>query len=356
MNKLKNIKVSVETSIKEALKIIDTGASQIAIVVDKDDTFLGTITDGDIRRAILKGDSLDHSIFQVYNKTPKYVKKNDSKSVIKELMTKYRIDKIPVIDDNNRVVSIVEWEDILDESVDFREYIKIDVPVVIMAGGKGTRMEPFTQILPKPLIPIGEKPILDVIIDGFKKYKVNDFYITINYKGNMIEAYYKNEEFDHNMNFVWEEDFYGTAGALLYAKDDLIKTFIVSNCDIIVKADYADVLDFHKKSGSLLTVISSIQHHKIPYGVINFEDGGRVTGLIEKPEYTFAVNTGVYILEPKCLEYIKEGEIFHMTHLMEALIEDGETVSTYPVKERDYIDIGQWQEYRDAVKIMRTDD
>ena len=213
-------------------------------------------------------------------------------------------------------------------------------------------MAPFTNVLPKPLIPIGDKTILELIIDEFQVFGIDNFFFTINYRGEMIKAYFDCIEKAYNVNYLKEVAFLGTAGSLKLLPPDFSNTFIVSNCDIIVKADYSDVLEFHRNSGALLTVLSSIQHYKIPYGVIQFEPGGGVTGFEEKPEYSFCINTGVYILDIECLKYIPEGEVFHMTHLMELIMKNGGKVATYPVNENDYIDIGQWEEYRRVISQM----
>ena len=273
----------------------------------------------------------------------------DEKAVIKR-MEELSIIFTPVIDDNGFIKDILSFS-ALTKRIIKQVYKKIDVPVVIMAGGKGTRMEPFTNVLPKPLIPVGDKTMLEYIIDEYRKYQINDYYITVNYKGNLIKAYFDGSERDYNINYLTEKDFFGTAGSLKLL-EDVPETFIVSNCDIIVRADYNDVMKFHKESNSVLTIISSIQHHAIPYGVVEFENGGKVTNIKEKPEFSMPINTGVYILEKEAWDLIPENEFFHMTHLIEALINCGKKVMTYPVSENDYVDIGQWDEYRSALEKL----
>jgi len=227
----------------------------------------------------------------------------------------------------------------------------LNLPVIIMAGGMGVRMAPFTKVLPKPLIPIGEKTIVELIMEEFARYGASKYFLTINYKGEMIRAYFQGFEHGYEIQYVWEKEYLGTAGSIKLVPG-LDETFIVSNCDILVKADFEEVAAFHSRCGAALTIVSSIQHHKVPYGVVDFTKGGKVVGIKEKPEYSYPVNTGVYFLDKRCLGYIPERRPFNMTDLIESLIKAGEEVFTFPVNEKDYIDIGQWEEYRSAVRAL----
>lgn len=338
-------------NIREALKQMDKVAEGILFVVDSNRKLIGTLTDGDIRRALLKGNKLTDYIEGVYNSKP-FVMKIDEydKNNAIQLISVKRIKAIPIVNADGILVAYERNDEALAPKG--KPSCDIGIPVVIMAGGKGTRMAPFTNVLPKPLIPIGDKTILEIIIDEFLYFGVKDYYVTINYKGGMIRAYFDCIEHDYNIKYLKETEFTGTAGSLTLLPRGFAETFIVSNCDIIIKADFLDVLHFHRKSEAALTILSSIQHHLIPYGVIKFESGGIVSGLEEKPEFSFCINTGVYILEAECLEYIPENTVFHMTHLIEALMKAGKRVVTYPVNENEYIDIGQWEEYQKAVSKM----
>jgi len=349
---LTEILINSNATIKEAMKKLNIVSSQILFIVDVNNKFVGSLTDGDIRRSLLSGNTLDESVIKACNRNSYTISKDFNIDTIISEMKELDIVFAPVLNGSNEIINVFTLPE-SHKKVIKKSDVKLDIPVVIMAGGKGTRMAPFTNVLPKPLIPIGEKTIMEIIIDEFRVFGIDDFYITINYRGEMIQAYFNCIEKDYKVNYLKETDFLGTAGCLKYLPDDFAGTFIVSNCDIIVKADYSDVLSYHKKSGAFLTVLSSIQHYTIPYGVIKFEHEGIVTGLEEKPEYSFCVNTGVYILEHECLKYIPEGEVFHMTHLMEALIKDGKKVITYPVNENEYSDIGQWEEYRKVINDMK---
>lgn len=351
---MKKLTVKPNITIKEAYKKLDICATKVIFVVDEDNKLIGSLTDGDIRRHILSGGELSASIKNVYNKVPFYLINNEySDADLKEAFVTKKMVVIPILNSDRTITKFVTWSSFVEKSsveisVEKNNSLS-NIPVVIMAGGKGTRLKPFTDVLPKPLVPIQEKPIMDWIIEEFHKYGARQFYATLNYRGKMIEAYYGSIDKNYKMSFKWEDDFYGTAGSLKLLNDEIDGTFIVSNCDIIVKANYEDVIKFHKESGAMMTVVSSIQHHQIPYGVIEFGDGGVVSEIKEKPEYTHAINTGVYVLEKECLDLIPHNQFFHITHLMEELIRLKSKVVTYPVNEKEYVDIGQWEEYMSAV-------
>jgi len=312
-----DIYIQEKSNLKECLKQLDRAGTGVVFVVDSDMKLKGAISDGDLRRYLLSNGQLTDSIENCFNKNPIYIKKGNvqNKEVIREIFLKDQVDVIPVVDDFHKIVDIIEWKTVFSEASKPIQYEPLGIPVVIMAGGKGSRMEPFTKVLPKPLIPIGDKTMVEHIIDEYLNYDISDFYFTINYKGNLIKAYFDGIEKDYNIEYLVEKEFNGTAGSLKLLKQ-VPDTFLVSNCDIFVKADYSDVLKFHRESGSLLTTISSIQHHTIPYGVVEFEDGGRVTQINEKPEFSMPINTGVYILEKDALDYIPDNQFFHMTHLL----------------------------------------
>jgi dTDP-glucose pyrophosphorylase len=338
--------------LKTALKKLDANGLQVLFVTDGQKKLLGTLSDGDLRRVILAGVGLNEQVAGFYNTKPMYVTDGvQNESEIRQMFLKFKLSAIPIIDHNGQILSIISWKDAFEGEIRPKHSFGcINIPVVIMAGGKGTRLAPFTNILPKPLIPVGEKTIIEKIIDTFYDYGVKQFYLTVNYRAEMMRAYLDSIDKDYNVEYLKEKDFYGTAGALNLLNGDISNNFIVSNCDILVKANYPEIVDYHKNSGAMLTIISSIHHHTIPYGVVRFQSGGGVTAIDEKPEFTFSINTGVYVLDKACLKYIPDGKLFHMTNLIEALIADGQKVVTYPVNEGDYIDIGQWEEYRNAVE------
>lgn len=351
---LKELLINGRATIKEAMKKLDAAASKILFVVNDNEKFIGSLTDGDIRRGLLSNKSLDSLVFDACNKNSFSINEIFDKEQIIEKMKELDIIFTPILSKDGRIINIFSLPESHKEVIRQSD-TKLDIPVIIMAGGKGTRMAPFTNVLPKPLIPIGEKTILELIIDEFRIYGIINYYFTLNYRGEIIRAYFDSIEKNYSLSYMWEKEFSGTAGCLRLLSDKIYSTFIVSNCDIIVKADIGDVYRFHKDNKSVLTIISSIQHQIIPYGVVEFDNGGKVNKIVEKPEYSFPINTGVYFLEPECLDYIPKEKMFHMTQLIDKLMNDGQNVFTYIINESEYVDIGQWEEYRKAVSQMRLD-
>lgn len=351
----KNIYIAETESVKEVLKKLDKTAEKVLLVTDSENRLLGTISDGDIRRYLLSGKSLEDNIQKVYYKNPTFAREGEySMDDIKKIFLKKKIDLIPVLDEEDRIVDYIVWNQLFSDHVKPNKNGKIKVPVVIMAGGLGTRLEPFTKILPKPLIPVNDKPIIEHIIDEFKRQGGEKYHLILNSKKEMIKAYLNGIEKDYDLKYVCEKEFLGTAGGLRLLKRLGSDIFIVSNCDVIVKADFNQVISLHKKHNAIMTVLSSIQHHKIPYGVINFGGKGIVTDIIEKPEYTMTINTGVYVLNREALKFIPKDKYFDMTDLIRVLIDSKKKVATYPVNENDYIDIGQWDEYKKAVEKLQV--
>ncbi|NBV41447.1 CBS domain-containing protein [bacterium] len=350
---MKKLLVAHTISVREAMKRLNQTAEKILLVVDSDNRLLGTLTDGDIRRHLIANGDMTWPVVDVYNPSPISIQAGLPETAIKELFLQSKVDVIPVVNDQGQVVDYLTWTVVFDADRRVSQRATIDVPVVVMAGGRGTRLEPFTKIIPKPLIPIGDKPILELIMEEFTPFGVHDFLISVNYKGELIKSYFDTIETPYSIQFLWEKEFQGTAGSLKLAKPHVDGTMIVTNCDVIVKADYADVLKFHRDRRAMLTVLSAVQHHTIPYGVIEYENGGKINQIREKPEQTFTVNTGIYVLEKAALDFIPDA-FFNMTDLIDALLAANQTVLMYPVNEDDFVDIGHWDEFKRAISILRV--
>lgn len=348
MQRVKKILIKPEMSIKQALKKMDESAEKILFIVDSYDKILGAVTDGDIRRWILKGQSLNENISKAMNKNPVFLKEGYSVKEAKKFMISRKIECLPIIDDNKKIVSAVWWMDFFDDKLKKHDKT-INIPVVIMAGGEGLRLHPFTKVLPKGLMPIGKKSVLESIIDKFAEYGCKDFYLSLNYKANIIKAYFSDIVHHFNISYVQEKEPLGTAGSLYLLKKKIKETFFVTNCDILIEADYADILKFHKDNKNKITLVGSMKHYIIPYGICEIEKGGGLKNIKEKPEHDFLVNTGLYVLEPEILDDIPENKFYHITDLINNYINKKEKVGVYPVSEKSWLDIGQLEELQNIL-------
>lgn len=339
-------------TIKQAMqKLIET-SERVLLVVDEKRRLQGMVNDGDIRRALIKGMQFSDTIEQVMCRNFRFLSRDvaNKKEKAKAMMLTQKIEHIPVLDADKTVVELLVLAD-LAELVDLHAkevaVTSLTNPVVIMAGGKGTRLEPFTRVLPKPLIPIGERPVVEIIMEKFHQFGFSRFLFTLNYKKEYIKIFFKENEFPYNIDWIEETDFMGTAGGLSLLKDKIKETFILTNCDIMVNADYVDMLKWHREHGNLLTVVGSHREVKIPYGVLKL-DGGKLVSIDEKPSYDVLINTGMYVIEPEVIAMIPPGERVDMDKLMRMVAERGK-VSVYPIS-NGWIDIGQWDEYRKGIK------
>ena len=350
MDRINQRKIRPNASILEAMKKMDTIGVKTLLVFDAD-KFIGLLTIGDIQRAIIKGTNLSSSILTILDKNKIYASIFDSQEVIQNNMKTLRAECMPVLDQNNELVDVLFWKDIfLNDDSNQRE--KIDLPVVIMAGGKGTRLKPLTNVIPKPLIPVGEKTILEEIMNQFEAIGCTKFHMSVNYKYDMIEYYLSQLEHKYDISFFQEEKPLGTIGSVSLLKGKITTPFFVSNCDILINQDYRDVYEYHISNKNDITIITAVKNYTIPYGVIETGSDGIMTGLSEKPEFNYKINTGVYILNPNLIDLIPEGEFFHITHLMEKVRANGGKVGCFPVSEGAWRDMGEWPEYLKMINVL----
>ena len=346
-----NISVSKDTSIIETLHRMDETRHKMLLVFDNE-IFLTIITIGDIQRAIIRNVSLNSPISTILELANKqYAHSSDTEETIRKKMLRIRAEFMPVLNDNGELVDVVFWEDLLDNKP-IEEKSKINLPVVIMAGGKGTRLKPITNVIPKPLVPIGDKTILEEIMDQFEEIGCDQFYMSINYKADMMRFYMGQLEHKYNIEFFEEPKPLGTIGSVKLLRDKITTPFFVSNCDILIDQDYRDVYDYHQANHNDITIVTAVKSFKIPYGVIETGENGLMTGLTEKPEITYMINTGVYILEPHLINDIPDNELFHITHLMEKVKNRGGRVGCFPVSENSWKDMGEWPEYLKLIHQM----
>lgn len=348
MERLKKVFIKPNHTIKQALRQMDAMGEKTLLVVDDHGLLLGTVTDGDIRRWILKGKDLAESVFRVMNSNPIYLNPNFEREKAKQVMVKQMLYCLPVVNGNKKVISAVWWVDLFENKPKNLEKLKI--PVVIMAGGEGTRLTPFTKILPKPLMPIGDKPIIEIIIGRFMDYGCNDFYLSLNYKANIIKAYFNDFEHQYKIAYIEEELPLGTAGSLHFLKKCIKGPFFLSNCDILIEADYADIFKFHQQKKNKITLVSSMKNFLVPYGVCEIENGGILKGIQEKPEFDFFVNTGMYVLDKTVLKDIPKNKFYNMTDLISNYLNKGEKIGVYPVSEKSWLDMGQLEVLQEMLK------
>jgi len=348
MDKLKRVFTASGVTIKQALKQMDAMGEKTLIVVDDNGKIVATVTDGDIRRWILKGKNINAKLSNVMNRSPLTLPHDFSKEEAKQLMLRNQIECLPVIDSNKKVVAYLGWADLFENRL--KIFKPIHLPVVIMAGGEGARLHPFTKILPKPLMPIGDKPIIELIIERFSACGCRDFHLSMNYKSNIIKAYFNDVQHPFKINYVLEKKPLGTAGSLYLLRKRIKKTFFVSNCDILIDADYADIVKFHHERKNKITLVCAMKNYTIPYGVCEIFNDGDLKGIHEKPEHHFLVNTGMYVLEPDVLEGIPKNQFYNMTDLINAVLKDGGNVGAYPVSEKAWLDIGQFEALQETLK------
>jgi dTDP-glucose pyrophosphorylase len=337
-----NYCIDAGSTIKEAMKVIDKNLTGGALVVNENNELVGTITDGDIRRAILKGLSINEGIEGAYFKNFKFVTEQHSKKKAKEYMLKNKIRQVPVIDKDKKLTDLYFLDDIIT-------YDKKDNYVFILAGGLGTRLMPLTETVPKPMLTVGDKPILELIIEQFKEYGFRNFIISLNYKGEIIEEYFKDgKDFDVNIEYITETKKLGTAGSIALVKEKFTKPFIVINGDILTGIDFDKFLNHHMKNNFDITVGVRNYEINVPYGVL-VTDNMLIESLEEKPTYKFHINGGVYVVNPEVIGYIKENEVYNMTDLIEDSMDDMQKSGIYEITEY-WTDIGHIDDYRKANK------
>ena len=332
--------ISPSVSIKRALEILDLTAKQILFVVDSDGRLLGAVTDGDVRRGILKGCSLETAVSKIMNGTPKSVSVEMDKKDVFRYMKLTEVRHLPVIDAEGHLIDVIAREELLNKP-------QRDNIVVLMVGGLGTRLRPLTDNCPKPLLQIGQKPILETILDSFIDCGFHRFYLAVNYKAEMIENYFGDgSRFGVEIDYIHEKKRMGTAGALYFLKEQPKEPIIVMNGDLLTKVDFAALVDYHNESEATATMAVREYGYQVPYGVINF-DGEKIVSIEEKPEQNFFVNAGIYVLSPEAVARVNKEEFFDMPELFNEIIAAGERTTVYPIREY-WLDIGRLDEFEKA--------
>lgn len=325
-------------TILDAMKKLDSVSKKILFIVDKD-KLLATLTDGDIRRWILKKGELNAAVKNVANYSPKYLIESNRQEAFR-FMREHQIEALPIVDEARNIKRIIFLND--------KEFVnnqrKLTLPVVMMAGGLGKRLYPYTNILPKPLIPIGEIPIAEHIINQFHEYGCNEFFLIVNHKKNMIKAYFNEIEKEYNVCYADEDVPLGTGGGLSLLKGKVFSTFILTNCDILIQEDFSKIYRLHKEQKHIITMICSLKNFSIPYGIVEIGKNGNIEAIKEKPTFSFFTNTGCYIVEPEVIEELEESTEISFPDIVEKYRKQGKKVGVYPIGENAWMDMGQLDE------------
>lgn len=330
-------------TIVDAMERIGTNAKGILFLVDHDDCLAGCITDGDIRRWLLKAGDLKATVDKAMMSSPKYLF-IDEKYKAEKIMEQEKITAIPLLNTAKKIIDIVLLSELKQIAVHGRNDSLSGVPTIIMAGGKGTRLYPYTKILPKPLIPIGETPIVERVLNCFVDYGIEKFYMTVNYKKGMIKSYFSELNTNYTITYVEETIPLGTGGSIKLITEKFDQSLFVTNCDALILADYSDIYNYHIKSGNSITMVSALKNTMVPYGVLHTGNNGELINIEEKPKLSYFINTGMYVIKPETIELIPKDTLFHMTHLVESVMKSGGQVGTYPVSEDSFLDMGEFGE------------
>ncbi len=333
INNWQDITVKKTAILKEAMNILNTFASRIVLVSEENDRLIGTITDGDIRRGLLRGLTLTSNVAEVMNCSPLVATLDQTQDSIQNLLQQHSILAIPIVDETKKIIGL--------ETINSINATKnMDVDVVLMAGGFGKRLQPLTEHTPKPMLPLGTKPILEHIIEDFVAQGFKNFYISTYYKSDIIKDYFKDgQTFGANIQYIEEDEPLGTAGVLYLLKDKIKSSFIVMNADLLVKVNFKNLIEFHENHHTLATMCVRLSSHQVPYGVVELEDLV-VKSISEKPNYSYFISAGIYCFNKQVFNYINKKEYLDMPTLFQTIINEQNNVHAFPIHEY-WIDIGR---------------
>lgn len=333
--------VRPDSTIVEAIKIIDSGGGQIAIIVDDDRHLVGVFTDADVRKAIVRNVPLDGPCSAVMTSTPIVLNVNSSRGERLELMRRRHVRQLPLVDDDNRLVDVVLLMDLVAPE-------PLPNPVVLMAGGLGSRLGELTHDTPKPLLHVGDRPLLETILLQLVEQGFERFFLSVNYKAEMIvEHFGDGSQWGVDIRYLHERERLGTAGALHLLPEGISENVLVMNGDILTKVDLRHMLTTHKVSEASLTMAVKDYALKVPYGVVDVDSQSTILSFREKPSHRFFVNAGIYVISPQLLPKIPSNRYFDMPSLFELLKRDGQKMSAFPIREY-WLDIGQPKDYEQA--------
>lgn len=324
-------------TISEVMQKIDQNANGILFLVDDANRLISCITDGDIRRYLLAGGKMDGVASDASNRNPIFAR---DITQARTLYHKRDFIAIPVLNENSELIDVYTGEKGLLK----KHHEHLGIPVVINAGGKGTRLDPYTRVIPKPLIPVGELPIIELIMKEYQTYGCDDFSIIVNYKKELIKAYFADGEKKYNIRWYDEEKPLGTGGGLSLLRENVKGTFFFVNCDALLTSNYERIVRFHKENQNVITMVCAYKNINIPYGVVEIGTDGIIENMKEKPLISFLTNTGIYLVEPEVLDAVKDDEVIGFPDIIERERQRGKKVAVFPVGESDWMDMGQLSE------------
>lgn len=325
-------------NVSEAMQKIDNNSNGILFLVNDISSLVGCITDGDIRRFLLAGGKMTDPAVKAANSHPRTA---SSLEEAKHLYHNRDFVVIPIVDENGKIIDLYTGK---TEETLFKKHNPLRVPVVINAGGKGSRLDPFTRVLPKPLIPVGDLPIIELIMKEYESYACDEFHIIVNYKRGLMKAYFADNERKYNITWHDEEEPLGTGGGLRLLRGKIDSTFFFANCDALLTANYESIMKFHKENNNVITMICAYKNINIPYGVVDMGVNGTIENMKEKPLISFLTNTGIYIVEPEVIDDIADDEVIGFPDIVEREKQKGKKVAVFPISENDWMDMGQFPE------------
>ena len=333
--------VPLKGRLLDAVTAIERSKTKIALVVDEQRRLHGTVTDGDVRRALLRGADLDAPVSNAMNPKPRVAQPGFEPSELLELIRKDLCHDIPIVDESGCVVDLYSFRNIFEQPA-------TENSVLVMAGGIGSRLMPMTKSQPKPLLMVGDRPILEIIIDNLKLQGFRRLYISVNYLGDQIREYFGDGgRWGMEIEYLIEDTRLGTAGPLSLLTDRLKLPIIVINGDILTRVNFREMLDFHAQSGAAATMCVRSHVQEVPFGVVELDDSHRIASIVEKPVRRYLVNAGIYVLEPEVVASVPKNKSLDMPALFDGLIEQNARIAAFPIREY-WLDIGRIEDFRRA--------
>ncbi len=341
-----NYFINNNKTIKDALYSLEKNKQKCLIVLDGNSKFFGTLTDGDVRRAILTNANINNMIKPYVRKKSFTIDEDRFKKLsitqVEKLINDYskkKIYLIPIINKKGFVINFI------DKDIKKTELNK--VPLIVMAGGKGVRLKPFTDIFPKPLIPVDNIPAAEQIINLFRQSGINKIFFSVNFKKDLIKSYFKDKPY--KINYIEEKKSLGTVGSLSFVKKKITSDFFVSNCDTILKINLNDFYDYHKKNNFFITIVVATKNFKLPYGSCELDRKGNLKQITEKPNSNYLVNAGLYLMNPKVIKFLKKNSPMDMDQLIKIVKSKKKKIGVYPISEKNWYDVGEWSEYNKLI-------